>query len=888
MARRFEFVEGGTSKFWEITEAGLTFTVRYGRIGAAGQTQEKSFATEGLARAAAAKVIAEKTGKGYVEVAAADAAAPDHTVASEPAPEATSAVATAGAVAPDAPPPAAAGSRRSTSTGGPPKAPKSAAAKPEKREVPAFTFYNGKSLGARALANAAERFAAATDSRSWYEASTRISHSEFEVDRVLLHMLTHGVFAPTNRLNAVRCAAPLLAAEPDVALSVMAGLDEALLAPSRSSAPPILAFLPVLARVQRDAPADLRAATLPPTLAAGALLVRALAGDDVTSDEGAAVVALIGALVPYSASNIKVLDADDRPASVSSEALGAALLRAGGPRWIRTIPNPGHVPAEVAIPALADEPLEEVGRVLSLFNKEILDVRTEAPARFFEVAATLHEQPAGFMRAAGVRLATHPDQIPAGGEDLLHPRDVFDDPGFGKLGMARLDAWAERWLRQFPGAITATEPEDEAYSVGVGLLGLALLGVPFSEAMARTLLGQPRPYTHAPELIDVRGWFERTSSFTSDGALVWIPRLVQLASEHDGDVARCLRITLAAAVRRVVGDIPDVVDDVLSLGDPVDYDTGRAVTEAIQSLPAARAERVIARTAHLLKDPYEELDFACADASDAAVRRYARLVARGRDSGDMWDHARKLGDLGPRFGPALATALAGETLSDSFFERLERSVDADVLAHVRDAVGTNVLDLVQEMRALADGGPTTRVYVLSPGEGAVGLARIGGKPPGFSTEDVPRHRGRKLAHAFTVDLARVPELAARYPGARTLTVWVQAYSEDTPRAQALIPRTDAELSAIPGEGGEALDLLALDVPTAIFDEAPNERAAYARRLLYQRPGFLLGGPLWLQMGPSGLDPAFVGQYDERIAPSVNLGDAGICYSFTDRAEWQCH
>lgn len=63
--RRFEMVEGSASKFWEVTENGASLTIRYGRIGTNGQTQEKSFADEAKASAAAAKLIAEKTGKGY-------------------------------------------------------------------------------------------------------------------------------------------------------------------------------------------------------------------------------------------------------------------------------------------------------------------------------------------------------------------------------------------------------------------------------------------------------------------------------------------------------------------------------------------------------------------------------------------------------------------------------------------------------------------------------------------------------------------------------------------------------------------------------------------------------------------------------------------------------
>jgi uncharacterized protein (TIGR02996 family) len=63
----FEFVQGRSSKFWTIEVRGKGFTVRFGRIGTAGQTQTKEFDDAAEARRAAAKLVAEKTAKGYVE-----------------------------------------------------------------------------------------------------------------------------------------------------------------------------------------------------------------------------------------------------------------------------------------------------------------------------------------------------------------------------------------------------------------------------------------------------------------------------------------------------------------------------------------------------------------------------------------------------------------------------------------------------------------------------------------------------------------------------------------------------------------------------------------------------------------------------------------------------
>lgn len=62
---RYEFVEGSSSKFWEIELSGTAFTVKWGRIGTDGQTQVKKFASADKAQAEHDKLVAEKVKKGY-------------------------------------------------------------------------------------------------------------------------------------------------------------------------------------------------------------------------------------------------------------------------------------------------------------------------------------------------------------------------------------------------------------------------------------------------------------------------------------------------------------------------------------------------------------------------------------------------------------------------------------------------------------------------------------------------------------------------------------------------------------------------------------------------------------------------------------------------------
>ncbi len=69
--RRFHFSEGSSNKFWEVKVEGEQQVVRYGKLGTAGQEKEKDFDTAADAKADTRKLIAEKVGKGYVEVGGA-------------------------------------------------------------------------------------------------------------------------------------------------------------------------------------------------------------------------------------------------------------------------------------------------------------------------------------------------------------------------------------------------------------------------------------------------------------------------------------------------------------------------------------------------------------------------------------------------------------------------------------------------------------------------------------------------------------------------------------------------------------------------------------------------------------------------------------------------
>lgn len=64
----FRFQQGSSDKFWKIAVAGGEMTVIFGRIGTKGSTVVKVFETPERAKREAAKLVAEKVRKGYLEV----------------------------------------------------------------------------------------------------------------------------------------------------------------------------------------------------------------------------------------------------------------------------------------------------------------------------------------------------------------------------------------------------------------------------------------------------------------------------------------------------------------------------------------------------------------------------------------------------------------------------------------------------------------------------------------------------------------------------------------------------------------------------------------------------------------------------------------------------
>lgn len=65
---RLEYRGGASKKFWQVDQSGSILQIRWGRIGTAGQTQEKTFASPADAKRELQKLVTSKEQKGYAQV----------------------------------------------------------------------------------------------------------------------------------------------------------------------------------------------------------------------------------------------------------------------------------------------------------------------------------------------------------------------------------------------------------------------------------------------------------------------------------------------------------------------------------------------------------------------------------------------------------------------------------------------------------------------------------------------------------------------------------------------------------------------------------------------------------------------------------------------------
>ena len=164
--------------------------------------------------------------------------------------------------------------------------------------------------------------------------------------------------------------------------------------------------------------------------------------------------------------------------------------------------------------------------------------------------------------------------------------------------------------------------------------------------------------------------------------------------------------------------------------------------------------------------------------------------------------------------------------------------------------------------------PRARVYLLEPAsmaysarEGSV--SRVGGAALGVRKADLPAD-GDGLRHMLTLDLADVPELAPRYPGAQAIALFC---SDDDAEDATWVPiARGASLRPGASTGGTALAVRGFDVPSVVLTEQERDLGPEARAVLdrvLHASGHVFGRPFWIHATP-GASEGFLMQVNDAL------------------------
>ncbi len=578
----------------------------------------------------------------------------------------------------------------------------------------------------------------------------------------------------------------------------------------------------------------------------------------------------------------------------------------------------------------------------------VLDARGDAPERLFAVAGELVSEGLGSLRVAAVQVPER--RSPRGGEDdeddgdedydERDDEDYDDYDGGDEESDEEDDVDAEEpgpdddRVRGLAEALTIVGIERSAGEVAreldehlelrrvyeseplyvSRLRGvLTRLGPARTHAVVRRVLARPFMYGHAAAIADVHldagvvgEIFDRVDAgdYGIDARLLGlcgpeiVPLLAMRASNSNPKSAAGYREAILYVLARAAAaghDWDPAWDGHVHL-EQVRFPHGdvERILAMLQGLPLARYE-VIVRTniGRCAEEPWRLVRFLRADVSEGLLAEMIKAVlARHRTitAGTLGDRLRA---LGTRVVAPLLRAF-GETPAESTLMReLERALAPAAFEMVKAGLDRPIETSEQEFRRLADAlpGPKIRVYRLRRGDSppaADAVARIFGQPRGVVSP--PRHAGEPMQHVITLDLAQVPELAARHPGIRSLSLYVPDPDDAEEHEEGTIVLThEDELGRAAGaiEGATALLVEGFEVPEALFERHAEGDLRRVRQLLHAWSGHVRGGPLWLQEGDEGVDPGFVMQFDEGLC-RINLGDMGVMYVFDSGVTWQCH
>lgn len=533
----------------------------------------------------------------------------------------------------------------------------------------------------------------------------------------------------------------------------------------------------------------------------------------------------------------------------------------------------------------------------------LLEARNDAPEALIEAALAIDREdyPGNYLREdilvlALAKLETLGRPAPAGIEDAMgweriqnvwSPWRDFDvmraayRNALNALGPTRTLALAQKRI-------------DRGYNRSQSV---TFLGVHYDETMVREVLAGLEDYADYA-LFAVLG----TKA---------LPLFVE-AMEADppkGSTREKRRSILRRAIQGVValearaGRVTDeVYDKYLSCETDESYwqeELKKSLVEALGGLSEARRETTLDRLFAETKQP-ERAFYGVFTVQSLAYRERAARVLVKR-FGEVIDRATlQLGlqALGPHGLAAFRAAVLTENPDPKVFQELARAFGENDVKALREACGVTeekplerLLRLARER--VATGASSTRIYLLERANHEdLGEAVSPPRPGSFS-----RARGEgagdratlglgEREHVITVDLEEIPELKEFYPNARALALYADNPDFGDAWQDAMLVELSAETPA--PQGGNVISLVPVEVPHDIFDyeiAKSDPVLKELRGLVFNRPGYALGEPMFIQEGDCG--GTFIMQIAEQIA-DLNLGDSGSLYVFDDTVFMQCY
>ncbi|AKT37602.1 WGR domain-containing protein [Chondromyces crocatus] len=895
---RYECSEAGASKFWEIRVEGTTLTTRYGRIGAKGTSSEKSFGSEDEAQEAAAKLIREKTGKGYALVGEATAE-----------------------------PDAGAGAKKAA--GGAAKKPRGVAT-----TLPPFDGVEPKVL--QAVASKVQKKADADS----YKVSQMLSEGSGvaygRIGALAWHLVQHGALAAERHYGVLSYLSESASreADPVVVAELCTRLPEAF-QPLMKRGYTVMTLLDaypldldrLLVRTYHRDPEAFRSRfdRMKPNIQRAIRFIQGRCGEPVAPEEAADV---LDQLARGQASGYGLLTNNDVPVVhegnlvehrlQSFENLDHLAERFGTREaWIQALLKYARTGSWTQLRsmwlALQHAPIEELGTLIAG-----RDANTSSDE---------------LQRLPDLLLKDRADTAEALVDAALAIPDDLRQPERGREVRELMLLCAFRKYQAEGREVPVTLDEKlefksfPSYSYKpINDLGVtALHGLPRERVVAmaeRLLASEFREYLTAAPLaahFDA-GLFERLLAISVQrdniphgilarcGAQA-LPSLVQRLEEAAQNKKRGWHRLVLSCMAEMAEQGQPVAPEYEALvtfdregGEDLGYtDSAREAMlgRIVRALPLERRVPLVMDRVRSEKYPVRPMAHLDKDAPSEAWNEAALRLIELRNSvksGDLRTIYEAVGDvlvdaLEPNMPQSGGDANLLSTLRNGLphqqFQRLEKA-----LAGAKETEHQALLRLTKE----AQGASRLRTYVLQrvwshnedrgytarPGS----LTVSGGKAPGLDEASVPRDgKGEPHKHLFTLDLDDLPELRTNWPGARAVAYFCPEPERGERYDEAIwvpIPM-DAEVKAV---DGDPIAVVALDVPTDLFRRSKEPSVAMLRKMIFNAAGHVLGEPLWIQEEEGG-DGAWVMQVNESLS-EANTGDAGSLYVYTRGTTFQCH